>query len=58
MAQLVQRWLGFKPTERQLEALQRRYHSLDALETELCKILMSSDDRRYDWFMAWMKEHK
>lgn len=58
MAQLIQRWLGFKPTEKQLLALSRRYHTLEALETELCEMLMASDDRRYNWFMAWMKEQK
>ncbi len=60
MAQLVQRWLGYVPNEKQVKALERKYHTKARLESELCRIIMHDDEdcRWCNIFIAWLENYK
>lgn len=57
MARVLRKWLGVNPTANQLDALIKAYQTADRLESYLCQICMfDTNERRYNWFMAWLKD--
>lgn len=59
MAKVLMKWLGINPTEKQLEALIKKFHTVQDLEDYLSQIMMTDKtEKRYNWFMTWLSERK